>query len=377
MTIPISGWRRSKATRALAFVEQQNRLTLRAFGDAGIRARPRHAGRDLRPAGQHSLSSTAAAACSTISGRTPNNPRGLWRRTTLDEFRKAEPAMGDPARSRPARRGRRRGLGAGRAATLPPARTRARSCACRAAAATPCVLREFDLDDEDFVARRLHAAGGQGRRRTGSTHDTLLLSSAYGEGMATTSGYARTVTAVAARRARRAGAGDLRGATRDHMACLRRIDRTGRPPRGLVRRPARFLRLSTSGSAMRRGARDQARSADRHLDATSIATGWRSSCATPWTIGGRSLSADTVLGISLSAFLAGERDFTIVFEPATAPRAAGLVLDRRQARAVDPRRICGRSSRSARQSAAAGAATTAARACPRSASSTSGASRRR
>ena len=41
---------------------------------------------------------------------------------------------------------------------------------------------------------------------------------------------------------------------------------------------------------------------------------------TAWTVGGQAFAPDTVLGISLSAFLAGDRNFTIVFEPA--PRRA-------------------------------------------------------
>ncbi len=37
--------------------------------------------------------------------------RGIWRRTTLAEYRKAEPSVGDPARHRRPRRGRRREMG--------------------------------------------------------------------------------------------------------------------------------------------------------------------------------------------------------------------------------------------------------------------------
>jgi prolyl oligopeptidase len=41
---------------------------------------------------------------------------------------------------------------------------------------------------------------------------------------------------------------------------------------------------------------------------------------TPWQMGGQTYGPDTVLGISLSAYLAGSRDFTVVFEPG--PRRA-------------------------------------------------------
>ena len=43
-----------------------------------------------------------------------DNPRGVWRRTTLDEFRKAEPRLGHAARCRCARPRRARELGLGR-----------------------------------------------------------------------------------------------------------------------------------------------------------------------------------------------------------------------------------------------------------------------
>jgi prolyl oligopeptidase len=36
---------------------------------------------------------------------------------------------------------------------------------------------------------------------------------------------------------------------------------------------------------------------------------------TAWTVGGKRFAPDTVLGISLSAFLEGDRNFTVVFEP--------------------------------------------------------------
>ena len=77
--------------RALAFVEQQNRATLDKFGGGGF-ARDRD---------------TLAAICDRPDNipyvrrrgrflynqwKDASNPRGLWRRTTFDEFRKDKPA---------------------------------------------------------------------------------------------------------------------------------------------------------------------------------------------------------------------------------------------------------------------------------------------
>ncbi|TIU43207.1 MAG: S9 family peptidase, partial [Mesorhizobium sp.] len=36
----------------------------------------------------------------------------------------------------------------------------------------------------------------------------------------------------------------------------------------------------------------------------------------PWTVAGTTYSADALIGISLSSFLAGERHFSTLFEPA-------------------------------------------------------------
>src|SRR6267142_1224014 len=76
--------------RALAFVAQQSRLTLERFGDAGFAAdrdtlaaiydRPDNIPYVTRRGGfLHNLWKDA------------NNPRGLWRRTTLEEFRRPNP----------------------------------------------------------------------------------------------------------------------------------------------------------------------------------------------------------------------------------------------------------------------------------------------
>ena len=70
-------------------------------------------------------------------------------------------------------------------------------------------LREFDVDTKSFVADGFtlpEAKGGVDWLDA----DTLLLSSAYGEGMATTSGYARTVRLWRRGQAARSGASDLR-----------------------------------------------------------------------------------------------------------------------------------------------------------------------
>ena len=110
-------------------------------------------------------------------------------------------------------------------------------------------LREFDLDTKAFVA------GGFTLPEAKSgvewiDADTLLLSSALGEGMATTSGYARTV------RLWRRGepverAPVLFEVPADRMAAYCSVDDTGANAADVVHRSDRFLQSAISGSAPR------------------------------------------------------------------------------------------------------------------------------
>ena len=147
--------------------------------------------------------------------------------------------------------------------------------------------------------------------------DTLLLSSAYGEGMATTSGYARTV------RLWRRGT-DVRQApvlfetTPEHMSVHASVDRTGAAPRiWFIERLDFFNHNLWLGDET--GARqklDLPTDADVDFHGDWFAVKPRK----PWTVGTRTYAPDTVLGLSLSQFLAGERDFQVLCE--AGPRRA-------------------------------------------------------
>ena len=321
--------------RALAFVEQQN------SADAGeIRRRrlcggSRHAGGDLRPAGQHSLRQRGAAASLYNLWKDANNPRGLWRRTTLDEFRKAEPAWEIllDLDGLAAEEGEDWTVGRGADAA---GKRRARSLSLSRGGSDAVTLREFDLETKAFVAGGFALPEAKGGAAWLDA-DTLLLSSAYGEGMATTSGYARTVRLWRRGTDVLTGAGDLRDRA-EHMARMLERRPHRRSAAGLVRRAARFLRLSTSGSATR--------PAHRPGSICRPTSGWMAhrdwlavKRRTAWTVGGRGPTRRTPCSaFRCRRFLAGDRDFTMVFEPAPRRALQGFFWCRRPAGAVDPRR---------------------------------------
>ena len=299
--------------RALDFVDRQSRLTLEAFG-----------GR------QFEMDRDTLAAIYDRSDNIPyvtrhgglvynlwkdaKNPRGLWRRTTLADFRNAEPGWETL-------------LDIDRLAaeedkdwllswTQPlPGNSRVITALSRGGS-DAVTLREFDLDTKAFLA------GGFTLPEAKSgvdwiDADTLLLSSALGEGMATNSGYARTV------RLWRRGepverAPVLFEVPADRMAAYCSVDDTAPTPRmWFIDRIDFFnLNLWLGTEAGPRTKLDLP--TDIWLEAHNdwLAVKLRGA----WTVAGNTYAPDSVLGISLSAFLAGDRNFTIVFEPG--PRRA-------------------------------------------------------
>jgi prolyl oligopeptidase len=299
--------------RALAFVEQQNALTLQKFGDAGF-ARDRDALADIldRPDNIPYISRRGGFAYNLW--KDANNPRGLWRRTTLAEFRKAEPAWETILDlDKLATAENEDWLFAG-AQALPG--SGAAIVSLSRGGSDAVTLREFDIETKAFVA------GGFTLPEAKSgvawiDADTLLLSSAYGDDMATTSGYARTV------RLWRRGTDVLMApvlleTAPEHMSAQGSVDRTGAAPRIWFGEQLDFFNRNIwlgddSGTRQRLDIPTDAE-LDCHGDWLAVKP------REPWTVGTRTYASDTVLGMSLSRFLAGERDFRILSE--AGPRRA-------------------------------------------------------
>ena len=352
--------------RALDFVDRQSRLTLEAFG-----GRQFAADRDTLAAIYDRPTtfpmSRAAAGWSTISGRMPKIRAASGGARRLQSF---------ATRSRPGRR-------CWTSTASPPRRTRTGCSAgrsrCRAssrAIVAPFARRQRRGDaagirsrHQGFRRRRLRPAGSQGRRRMARRRHAAAFERPW-RGHGDDFRLCANRPAVAARRARGTRAGAVRSAGRPHGRVLQRR-RHRRRRRGSGSSTGSTSSISISGSAPR-PARAQSSICRPTSGWRRITTGSRSSCATPGRSAGKTYAPDTVLGISLSAFLAGDRNFTMLFEPARGGRC--------RASSGPPASwccrsstSCGRCSRSARRRQAAGRARDC-RACPKSASSMSGGS---
>jgi prolyl oligopeptidase len=296
--------------RALAWVEARNRETLARFGDRRFAA-----DRDLLAAifdRPDNLPLIARRGDLVFNfWKDAANPRGLWRATTLDDFRSETPHWRvlldlDALAAREGEDWTWSG-----ATTLPGTHDRALLALSRGGA-DAVVLREFDLGANAFVADGFSLPEAKGGAAW-LDRDSLLLSSAFGPGMATNSGYARTV-----RLWRRGGdplAAPVIFATEaERMAVWADVDRDS---------PEECIwfseRIGFFDGIVRLGDRN---GPEIRIDVpTDASLGWQRGwlavkCRTAWTTGGETYSGDTVLGIDFKAFLAGDRHWTKLFAPA-------------------------------------------------------------
>jgi prolyl oligopeptidase len=300
--------------RALDFVAQQNKRTLDRFGNAGFAGdRDTLAAIYDRPDNIPFISRRGAFVYNLW--KDAGSPRGIWRRTTLDEFRGPAPKWETLLDVDALAAAENEDWILNSIQTLPGDRARAILSLSRGGS-DAASLREFDIDTKTFVTDGFILPQAKSSVAWYDA-DTLLLSSAYDEGMATTSGYARTV------RLWRRGtdvldAPSIFETSPDHMAVFTEVDRTDAIPRvWFVEQIDFFNSHLWLGSAA--GAETKL---DLPTDAQSeFHRGWFAvRPRTPWTIGTRTYPPDTVLGMSLPAFLAGERHFEILAE--AGPRRA-------------------------------------------------------
>jgi len=295
--------------RALRWVETQNCLTLAKFGNA-VYASDRDGLATLLD--RHDRIPFVVRRRQYLYNFWTDaaNPRGVWRRTTLASFGTAQPAWEilldvDLLASQENEDWVWQG-----AATLPDAHDLAIVSLSRGGR-DAAVLREFDVAAKAFVSGGFYLPEAKGGADW-LDRDTLLLASAYGTDMATRSGYARTV------RLWRRGS-DVEGArvlietTRDSIGILATVDRNPQAERiWFADQPGFFdtvLWLGDRGGPKCR--LDLPTDTSVECDRDWLAVKRR----TEWTVGGKTFPPDTVLAISLSAFLAGMRDFTMLFAP--------------------------------------------------------------
>lgn len=250
--------------------------------------------------------------------RDAKNPRGLWRRTTLDEYRKEKPTwevvlnLDDLAR-----REDENWVWHG-AEVLRPGHRRALVSLSRGGA-DAAVVREFDLEKKAFIADgyRLPEAKSRVAWRD---ENSVFVGTDFGPGSLTDSGYPRVVKEWRHGTPLASAATVYEGRARD-MSVDGHRDLTPGFERDIITRTPTFF---TSETYLRRDGRlikidkpDDAR-ASFHREWLMLRL------RTDWSVDGKTYPAGALLAIHLEAFLKGDRAFDVLFEPTERRSLAGV-----------------------------------------------------
>ncbi|HZV21847.1 MAG TPA: prolyl oligopeptidase family serine peptidase [Hyphomicrobiales bacterium] len=296
--------------RALGWVEAQNAATLNRFGSARFAA-----DRDLlaailaRPDNIPYIGRRGSLVFNFW--RDASNPRGLWRRATLESFCRDLPEWDVLLDlDRLAAQEHEDWIWQG-ALTLPPEHELAIIRLSRGGS-DAVVLREFDLRAKRFVANGFvlpEAKGGA----VWLDRDTWLISSALGEGMATRSGYARTAR-VWRRGQDISEAHIVCEVPYESMALWCDLDRTQNTE------AVHFIeRLSFFEMEVRIGDRTgpkQRLDLPRDIEYAVYGDWLAVQLRTPWLLDGTTYAQDTLLGTRLRSLIEGRKEFQVLFSPA-------------------------------------------------------------
>jgi prolyl oligopeptidase len=249
--------------------------------------------------------------------RDAKNPRGLWRRTSLDEYRKAEPAWEvvidlDALARTESENWVWRG-----ADCLAPEYRRCLVSFSRGGA-DASVTREFDVIDKAFVKDGFQLPEAKGDA-TWIDIDTVFVATDFGAGSMTESGYPR----IAKRWKRGTPLSEAQVVFEgkpDDISVSAGHDHTEGFERSFVYRGTTFFTnevyLLVDGKPVRIDKPDSAN-----------ASAWREwmlvELREDWTVGERTFPAGALLATRLENFLKGEREFDVLFNPGERTSLAG------------------------------------------------------
>ncbi|MBA4178495.1 MAG: S9 family peptidase [Leptothrix sp. (in: Bacteria)] len=300
--------------RALAWVRQRN-----AESEGALQARPGFAA--LRTRLREVLDSKEQIPYVSRRGdalynfwRDAANPRGLWRRTTLAEFRKPQPAWEVVIDLDALGKAEGENWVWASATCLGPEYRRCMVALSRGGA-DATVVREFDTVAMRFVdgGFKLPEAKTQ---LSWKDADTLYVGTDFGPGTLTDSGYARVIKAWK-RGTPLAAATTVFEARKQDVAAYVEVDRTPGFERTLFGRAIDFYN-TTSELLQGASLRPIDKPADAKLDF------WREhvliELRSDWTLAGTTWPRGSLLVGDAAAFLKGERRFTALFTP-TATRS--------------------------------------------------------
>ncbi|MFM1871080.1 MAG: hypothetical protein RL398_502 [Planctomycetota bacterium] len=246
------------------------------------------------------------------------NPRGLWRRTTMAEYRKDAPqwdvvldldALGKQEGENWVWKG---------AAFLLPERNRCLLSLSRGGA-DAVVVREFDVATRSFVANGFVLPEAKSTI-SWRDRDSIYVATDFGPGSLTDSGYPR-IAKLWRRGTPLASAETIAEGSKEDVYLIASRDQTKGWVRDYVYRAPTFftneLFLLQDGKQVRIDKQDSA-NANLHRDWLLL------ELREDWTVGGTTHAAGSLLATKLDAFLAGKRTFDVLFAPSERTSLAGF-----------------------------------------------------
>jgi prolyl oligopeptidase len=251
--------------------------------------------------------------------RDAKNPRGLWRRTRLEEYRKEHPvwetvidldALGAAENENWVWHG---------ADCLKPDYKRCLVQLSRGGA-DAIVVREFDLEAKTFVKDGFSLAEAKSFGTGWLDADTLYVGTDFGPGSMTTSGYPR-IAKVWRRGTPLAAAETIYEGKAEDVRALAFRDHTKGFERDFVHRQVTTytneLFLRRDGTLLKVEKPDSA-DASVHRDLLLL------ELRDDWAVGGEMYPAGALLATDFEAFLKGQRRFDVLFEPTERRSLAGF-----------------------------------------------------
>jgi prolyl oligopeptidase len=241
--------------------------------------------------------------------RDGDHPKGVWRRTTLEEFRTPEPEWETVLDIDALAQAERENWVWHGATVLEPADRRCLVSLSRGGADAD-VVREFDLDTKAFVEGGF--ALPEAKSRVAWRDETsLFVATDFGPGSLTASGYPRTVREWRRGTPLAAAATVYEGRPEDMSVGAYR-DLTPGFERDFIQRQITFWTneffLRRDGKLLKIEKPDDA-NAVAHREWLLI------ELRSPWTVGDRTYPAGALLAADFERFLAGDRRFHMLFEP--------------------------------------------------------------
>ncbi len=241
--------------------------------------------------------------------RDDRHVRGVWRRTTLAEYRKAEPAWETMIDLDQLAASEKENWVWKSADILRPTHDRALIFLSRGGA-DAAVLREFDLAAKQFVTDGFKLAEAKSRVAW-RNRDAIYVGTDFGPDSLTSSGYPRRVKEWRRGTKIEAAKTVFEGKAEDVSVTATVVHDHGRVYEFIWR----GLTFFTSEMSFRRG--DEWVKIDKPADARvetfsdQILLRLRSD----WTVGSKTYRAGSMLAAGFEAYLRGARDFTVLFEP--------------------------------------------------------------